>query len=74
MRLAPLHPRQLLPIALATVALMLTVMIAATPELGTLDWSIGSGERTASPPAMTTGEPSWVSDPLAPPVEQLRAP
>jgi hypothetical protein len=82
LRWAPLHPRQLLAIAVSTLALACMLMLAAATDLGTLDFSIGSSSHgsgsTLSPPTTTAPveataprEPTWVSEPLAPPIESL---
>ena len=71
MRWAPLHPRQMLALGLLVLAMALAAMLAAAPDLGTLDFSIGSSseQTTSAPPS--TGEPTWVTDPLAPPLSEL---
>ena len=69
MRWAPIHPRQLLALGLLTLALALLTLLAAAPELGTLDFSIGGAAGTSSAP--TSGTPTWVTDPLAPPLSDL---
>ncbi len=80
MRWAPLHPRQLLAIAGASLAMALLLMLAAAPDLSSLslDFSIGSDASSPSSVVLpdrveaTAGEPpAWVSDPLAPPLERL---
>jgi hypothetical protein len=69
MRWAPIHPRQLLALGLLLLAVMLATMLAAAPDLSTLDFSIGGAAETSSAPS--TGQPTWVTDPLAPPLEDL---
>ena len=70
MRWAPIHPRQLLAVGLLTLALMLALLLAAPPDLGTLDFSIGTSAESPAVPT-STGEPTWVTDPLAPPLSEL---
>lgn len=69
MRWAPIHPRQLLALGLLTLALMLVTLLAAAPDLGPLDFSIGGATESSSTP--TTDTPTWVTDPLAPPLGDL---
>ena len=70
MRWAPLHPRQLIALGLIMLAVMLAMMLATAPDLGSLDFSIGSSsDVSATPPS--SGEPTWVHDPLAPPLNEL---
>ena len=71
MRWAPIHPRQLLALGLLTLALMLAMLLAAAPDPGTLDFSVGTSAEAPATPT-TTGEPTWVTDPLAPPLTDLR--
>ena len=80
MRWAPLHPRQMLAIAGASLVMALLLMLAAAPDLATLDFSIGSdaaesGSSSAvildRPEATAGDQPVWVSDPLAPPLDAL---
>ena len=76
MRWAPLHTGQVLAAALAALALMLLAMLAAAPDLATLDLSLGSGAGAAE--AAPAGEverpaerPAWAADPLASPLDRL---
>ena len=73
MRWAPLHPRQLITLGLLTLAMMLAMMLVAAPDLGSLDFSIGGTSSETAPVQAPTisGEPTWVNDPLAPPMEVL---
>lgn len=73
MRWAPIHPRQLLALGLLTLALMLALLLAATPDLSTLDFSVGTSAEAPATPPTTTTEPTWVTDPLAPPLSGLRS-
>lgn len=74
------HPRHPLVLGLFVLVFALLVMAAAAPDLGTLDFSIGGDTASTSqaPPAIPTNPevtpaagPTWVSDPLAAPLEQL---
>lgn len=79
MRWAPLHPRQIFAVASAAFVMALVLMLAAAPDLATLDFSIGSdaGRPDVSAPipnaieAVPSGPPEWVTDPLAPPLREL---
>lgn len=76
MRATPLHPRQLTALLLLTLALMLVLVLANAPDLGSLSLSIGS-EPASTGEATTpsqSGTPAWVSDPLRPPHEALARP
>lgn len=83
MRWAPIHPRQLMAIALTTLVLMVMLMLAAASNLSSLDLSLGSGSdgpaATSSLPAggaeaTSAREPVWVTDPLAPPLSTMSRP
>ncbi|HEX2084050.1 MAG TPA: hypothetical protein VHF89_00065 [Solirubrobacteraceae bacterium] len=73
------HPRHPVLTGLVILLMALAVMAAAAPELGTLDFSTGGGgggTGAAAPVSVGTLEPapatpSWVSEPLAPPLEEL---
>jgi hypothetical protein len=81
MRWAPHYSPQMLLLGLGMLLLLIVVMLAAAPDLSTLDFSIGGGGETATPvsdapfslPVIEQGpapaEPTWVSDPLAPPID-----
>lgn len=71
MHLNPLHPRQLLVLGALTMLAALVVLAVAAPDLSTLDFSIGGGGEAVVAP-QTSGEPGWVADPLASPVQTLR--
>ena len=71
MHLNPLHPRQLLLLGALTMLAALFVLAVAAPDLSTLDFSIGGGGDAVVAP-QTPGEPAWVADPLASPVQTLR--
>jgi hypothetical protein len=75
-------PRQRLLVGLvALVAALVLMMVAASP-LGQLDLGLdrGSGgtapaaESTAAPTATSSASPTWITDPLAPPLESLARP
>ncbi|HEX2088244.1 MAG TPA: hypothetical protein VHF89_21330 [Solirubrobacteraceae bacterium] len=80
MHALPSHPRNPILFGLIVLLAALAVMAAAAPELGTLDFSTG-GSGAGAPtetvaPVGGTLEPSpatptWVSQPLAPPLEEL---
>ena len=81
MHALPSHPRNPLVAGVVALLLALVVMLAAAPELGTLDLSIGGGGGSAAdtyvppaadPVATEAPAPTWTTDPLAPPVERLR--
>ena len=81
MHALPSHPKHPLAFGLLVLLLALFAMAAAAPDLGTLDFSLGGG-ATPTTDAVSTGnglsptpavEPTWVSEPLAPPVQELRA-
>jgi len=65
------------PMLLALLAALLVFMLAAAtaPDLGTLDLGLGGGGAPALAPAesapLPAGEPVWVTDPLASPLERL---
>jgi len=70
-------------IALTTLVLMVMVMLAAASNLGSMDFSLGSGSdgqaATSTLPAgpveaTSPGKPAWVTDPLAPPMSTLSRP
>jgi hypothetical protein len=83
MRWAPHYSPQMLVLGFGMLLLMLVVMLAAAPDLGTLDFSIGGGGEPAAPasdapfslPVIEQGpapaEPTWVSDPLAAPLDVI---
>jgi len=76
------HPRH--PVLLGVLALLLTLLVmAAIPaDVGTLDFSLGGGATSGDGAAAATAvesttraaEPVWLQDPLASPLESLRAP
>ena len=79
MHALPSHPRHPLLFGLLVLLMALVLMAAAAPELSTLDFSTGGGGGAPAPAAETPVqpaplEPSWVSDPLAPPTELLARP
>ena len=79
MHALPSHPRHPMLFGLVVLLMALVLMAAAAPELGTLDFSTGGGGGAPAPAAETPVqpaplEPSWVSDPLAPPTELLARP
>jgi len=78
MRWTPLHPRQVMTMTLAMLVFMAFLMLAAAPDLGTLDLSLGSGSNSsdaapalAAPPADPAATPAWTTDPFAPRLEAL---
>ena len=78
MHWAPLHTRQILAIALVALAAMLLAMLAAAPDLATLELSLGSGAESveAAPAAEArpvAERPAWMTDPLASPLQTLAA-
>lgn len=82
MRWAPLHPRQMLAILAATLLTMLLLMLLAAPDLATLDFSLGSDAASSGSPTPLPDRveptdapaPTWVTDPLAPPLDGLSQP
>lgn len=55
---------------------MALLVMAAAPDLGRLELSLGGGAASAPAPSETTapapvGAPAWVSDPLRSPLETL---
>jgi hypothetical protein len=81
MRWAPLHPRQLMAIAAATLMTIVMLMLFAAQDLGPLNFSLGgdstgSAGSTVSIPqsveATETSPPVWVTDPLASPLGHFR--
>lgn len=71
MHLNPLHPQQLLLLGALTTLAALFLLAVAAPDLSTLDFSIGGGGDAVVAP-QSAGEPGWVAEPLAPPVQTLR--
>jgi len=81
MHALPSHPRNPLVAGLLALLLALLVMLAAAPELGTLDLSLGGGTSTdvapvaqpapVSAPVESPSAPAWVTDPLASPIQTL---
>ena len=84
MHALPAHPKNPLVLGLLVLALALLVLAAAAPDLGTLEFSLGSGSGSetssgtsaapTAPQGTTPAEPTWVTDPLASPLQQLAAP
>jgi len=77
---APLPTLPHHPLIAGLVALLagLLVLLAAAPDLGTLDFSLGGGGAPTAEPAIPANpqvtappEPTWATDPLAPPLEGL---
>jgi hypothetical protein len=70
----PSHPKHPLLFGLLVLCLALAFLAAAAPDLGTLDFSVGgeapAPESRAVEPAAPV-EPTWVTDPLSPPLERL---
>jgi len=82
MRWAPQYSPHWLLLALGTLVLSLVLMLAAAPELGTLDFSIGGagpetsapasgGTLSATPQVGAPPEPAWATEPLAAPLDGL---
>jgi hypothetical protein len=81
MHTLPSHPRH--PLVAGAIALLVALMFlaAATPDLGTVDFSIfGGGTETTtqvehslptSPELGPPAKPTWVTDPLASPLDSL---
>jgi len=70
------HP---LLVGLGLLMLALLTLLAAAPDLSTLDFSLGRDGVTSLPPvvdaaAPAAGEPAWVAEPLRTPGETLRTP
>ena len=58
-----------------TAAFVFALLAAGLPELGGLDLFTSGGAPTAEPSAaQPAGPPAWVEDPMASPLEELRAP
>jgi hypothetical protein len=79
MHALPSHPKHPVLFGLLVLILALVLMAASAPELGTLDFSVGGGGEASAPSAAPApvsppidATPAWATDPLAPPVEQLR--
>jgi hypothetical protein len=76
MHALPSHPRHPLVAGLVALLVALLVMAATAPDLGTLDLSVGggveapNGEQVARP--QVGAEPTWVAEPLAAPLDELR--
>lgn len=77
MRWSPPHPREALVVIGASLLLALLLVLAAAPDLATMDFSIRSdtggspaaGPVVADDPAREA--PAWVRDPLASPLTAL---
>jgi hypothetical protein len=76
MHALPSHPGSPLVAGLIALALAMLAMLAAAPELGSLDFSIGGGEvvttdapAPAPPVTADPAAPTWVTDPVAAPIE-----
>jgi hypothetical protein len=71
MRATHIDPRLLL--AALAAAFVLALAAAGAPlDLGTLDFSSG-GAPAEAPTTQPSGTPAWVEDPMASPIEGLRA-
>jgi hypothetical protein len=72
-----MHPHSLLATACAALALSVGLMLATAPDLGSLDFSLGTaqtgGAGAAAPAEVQTTQapPAWLADPLASPLEAL---
>jgi hypothetical protein len=74
MHALPSYPRHPVLLGLIVLLVALLAMAAAAPELGTLDFSVRGGAESAPAAADARGvesAPTWATDPLAPPLEQL---
>lgn len=74
MHALPSYPRHPVLFGLVVLLVALLALAAAAPELGTLDFSVGGGAESSPASADAAGvepAPTWATDPLAPPVEQL---
>ena len=73
------HPRHSLMAGLAALLLALLVMAVMATDVGTIDFSLGGGDAS-QPAAVETAAPraaeppAWFGDPMASPLEALRAP
>ena len=70
---APLHPRELMAIALTTLAFLLLMMLLAAPELGSVDLPSLTSSAPAAPDevAPAAGDPAWLTDPMGAPLADL---
>jgi hypothetical protein len=68
MRRAPLHPRQLLVIALGSFAMMFFVMLAQAPDLGSLDFSL---HLDSGPAVSAQDAPAPPADPFVPQLDEV---
>ena len=78
MHALPSHPKNPLLLGVVVLVFALLAMLAAAPELGTLDFSIGGSGATPEVVPAEGGlsatpatEPNWVGEPLAPPLQEL---
>lgn len=73
MRATRTDPRLLLAALMAAFAFAL--LAAGLPDLGGLDLFSSGGAPAAEPSAaQPAGPPAWVEDPMASPLDELRAP
>jgi hypothetical protein len=72
MHLTDFHPKHPVFLGLALMLLVMLSMLVAAPDAGTLDFSLGGSSAPAGQPATTTPtpEPTWLTDPLASPLER----
>ena len=78
MHALPSYPRSSIAAAAVALLLALALMLAAAPELGTFELSLGGSGSVADtyvPPggleATPSSAPAWATEPLAPPLEAL---
>jgi hypothetical protein len=73
MRLTHTDPRLLL--AALTAVFALALLAAGAPfDISGLDLSSGGAPAADAPAAQPADPPAWVEDPMAPPLDELRAP
>jgi hypothetical protein len=73
MRATHPDPRVLLA-ALAAAFVMALAAAAAPPQLGDLHLLSSGGAQPSATAAQPAGTPAWVKDPMASPLDELRAP
>jgi hypothetical protein len=70
MRRAPLHSPHMLAMTFAVIALAFLFLLATAPDLGSLDFSTGSGNAPPAEPAPSSAGSSWLADPLIAPLPE----
>ncbi len=79
MRWTPLHPRQVVTLGLLALMMFLVLMLATAPELGSLDFSLGTDSGQTGPAGAGTmadlgsgeGRQVSVDNPLISPLIEL---